>query len=237
MAKYNYDDFSSDNYNLNNFEGPDLGEKAPDFDLKNVENKTTRLLDFSGDFLVLELGSITCPLFQGRREGMDALVKEFNNASFTVLYVREAHPGKNIPAHKSEKDKEVCARRLNDNGEKRTILIDDLAGSAHSAYGNYPNAVFIINRNGCIVFRSDWNSVPATRSALTKLLKGQPAQTKSYFLPVKPSIAFKTLRNSGDGALQDFLAGLPALIWKNVIRRNFLLLVGSPKAVSPDSTC
>ncbi len=79
-----------------------------------------------------------------------------------------------------------------------------------------------------------WRGVPATRAALSKLLKGEPATSKSYFLPVKPWIAIKTLRRSGKGALRDFMVGLPKLIWKNIIRRNFLLLIGSKKSIKID---
>lgn len=237
MNKYNYDGFSSNSYDLDSFSGPELGTKAPDFLLTTVDNQTIGLLEFAGDFLVLELGSVTCPLFQGRREGMSDLVSKYPKLSFSVLYIREAHPGKNIPAHKTITDKIACAVNLSNDGEKRQILIDDLDGTAHSAFGSYPNAIFIINRNGCIVFRSDWNSVPAVKAALNNLLDGQPAHTKSYFLPVKPTVAFRTLKRSGDGALRDFLNGLPKLIWKNVIRRNVLLLMKSGKTISPDANC
>lgn len=235
---YNYEDFSTNQYNLDRFLGPKIGNKAPDFSLSTLMGTQERLLDFEGEFLVLELGSITCPLFQGRREGMSDLVAQYSNVSFSVLYVREAHPGNKIPSHKSQADKSNRAKQLcHDQGEQRKILIDDLAGTAHDAYGSYPNAIFIINKNGCVVFFADWNSVPAVKKALHNLLDGRPAAAKSYFLPVKPTIALRTLRESGDGAVGDFLIGLPKLIWKNVIRRNFLLLINSQKAITPDIRC
>ncbi|CAM0555828.1 hypothetical protein EHLJMEHL_04984 [Vreelandella titanicae] len=237
MKNYNYDKFSSNTYDLNNFYGPEVGNKAPNFSLSNIASEVVNLLDFTGEFLVLELGSITCPLFQGRREGMSDLVGLFPSVSFSVLYVREAHPGSNIPSHKSLEGKISCAKNLNKDGEKRSILIDDINGSAHNGYGGYPNAVFIINRNGCVVFRSDWNSVPATKAALTRLLSGKPANNKSYFLPVKPTIAIKTLKRSGKGAIKDFFMGLPTLIWKNVIKRNVLLFLNVEKVISPDAKC
>lgn len=237
MKNYNYDEFSSNTYDLDNFYGPEVGKKAPNFSLFNIANESVNLLDFTGEFLVLELGSVTCPLFQGRREGMGDLVDRFPNISFSVLYVREAHPGSNIPSHKSFDDKINCAKHLNKDGERRNILIDDINGSAHSGYGGYPNAVFIINRNGCVVFRSDWNSVLATKVALRRLLSGKPATNKSYFLPVKPTIAIKTLKLSGKGAIKDFFIGLPTLIWKNVIKRNVLLFLNIEKTISPDARC
>lgn len=238
MADYNYGEFTTDEYDLTNFHGPELGTKAPDFLLTTVAGEQQTLLDFPGDFLVLELGSITCPLFQGRREGMTTLVAKYPDISFVVLYIREAHPGGNIHAHETFNDKLDCAQDLrNEDKETRLILIDDIEGTAHAAYGSYPNAVFIINKHGCIVFRSDWNSVPATKTALGKLLAGQPAHAKSYFLPVKPTVAWKTLRRSGKGALLDFILGLPKLIWKNLIRRNVLLFFNAGKTVGPDVDC
>lgn len=238
MKNYNYDVFSSTTYNLDDFYGPDVGTKALDFSLSNLDNESVNLLEFTGEFLVLELGSITCPLFQGRREGMSDLVDKFPSVSFSVLYIREAHPGSNFPSHKSLDEKISCAKQLKyADGEKRNIIIDDIKGTAHDSYGGYPNAIFIINKNGCIVFRSDWNNVSATKAALNALLNGNPADTKSYFLPVKPTIAFKTLKRSGKGAIKDFFMGLPTLIWKNVIKRNFLLLFNSEKSISPDIDC
>lgn len=237
MAEYNYEGFEAGAYNLNKFEGPELGTKAPDFTVTTMDGTETNLLEFPGKFLVLELGSITCPLFQGRREGMSDLAKEFEEVSFSILYVREAHPGNRIPAHTSMEEKSSCANRLNEEGETRRILLDDLQGAAHSGYGGYPNAIFVVNRNGCIVFRSDWNSVPATRKALKRLVKGQPAQSKSYFTPIKPTVLYKTLKESGDGALKEFLISFPVLIWKNVIRRNFLLFFSRQNTVAADCDC
>lgn len=162
----------------------------------------------------------------------------YANVSFGILYVREAHLGSIIPAHKNDADKTACAVRLKDNDqEKRQIFIDDIDGTAHSAYGSYPNAIFIINKNGCVVYRSDWNTVPSTKSALNKLAAGQPAHNKSYFLPVKPTTALKVLRKNGKGAAKDFFGGLPTLIWKNLLKRNFLLLFNAQHKISPDAEC
>lgn len=224
MKRYNYDEFSSKTYDLDNFYGPKVGEKAQDFIVLNTENIKVNLLDFIGEFLVLELGSISCPLFQGRREGMSDLVGQFPGVSFSVLYIREAHPGDKIPSHQSINEKVLRAKQLQSDDEKRNIFVDDIKGTAHHAYGGYPNSIFIINKKGCVVFRSDWNNVTATKSALVRLLSGRPANIKSYFFPAKLSVSIKTLRRSGKGAIRDFLLGLPMLIWKNFIKRNILLL-------------
>lgn len=238
MTAYNYSGFSADEYNLNSFHGPIAGDKAPDFDVIDAQNEPRRILEFSGPFLVLELGSITCPLFQSRRNGMAALKTEFPDCAHAVLYVREAHPGQSIPAHgaMSDKIKSACTLRDADK-EPRDILIDDLKGTAHAAYGGYPNAVFIINRSGCVVYRSAWNNVAATRRALKRALAGKSIRSEGLFFPAKPPVALHTLRQAGPGAGMDFLKSLPTLVWKNLIRRNIMILIGRQGAIKPDTGC
>ena len=226
MSSYNYEQFTTNDYDFDRFGGPKVGEKAPDFECTTTENRSKRILDFDGDFLVLELGSITCPLFQGRRAGMSSLHQLFPNVSSAILYVREAHPGIDIPSHRSFEEKQQRAQMLkNDDGEERLILVDGLDGAAHKAYGGLPNAVYIINANGCVVYRSKWNNANATKQALAALTKGKAPDAKGYFLPASPAVVVKTLKRSGDGSLTDFLVGLPKLIWVNLIKRNLSLFL------------
>ena len=238
MSNYNYDKFSTEEYGLSTFHAPELGSKAPDFALDDLDGASVNLLDFDTEFLVLEIGSITCPLFQSRRKSMKSLVEKYSNASFAILYVREAHPGLSRPQHKSNDDKIANARMLRDaDNEGRKILVDDLAGAAHEGYGKYPNAVFIINKNGCVLFRADWNNPAATGRALRALSAGKSATGMGLFLPPKPPVAIKTLKDAGSGAVKDFLKGLPELIWANIVKRNFRVLTGRTPKILPDAQC
>jgi hypothetical protein len=238
MPEYNYANFDADHYELDNFPGPQPGQKAPDFTLETLSGDQQNLLGFDGDFLVLELASITCPLFQSRRTTMKTLQKSNPDTSFSILYVREAHPGKSRPSHKHAGDKRNNALALRDvDHEGRKILLDDMHGTAHAAYGSFPNSVFIINQNGCVVYTSDWNNPFATGRALAALKGGKPAAGQGMFLPAKPPVAIKTLRDAGAGAAPDFLRSLPALIWKNLIKRNLRLIFRRPNSVLPDTRC
>jgi len=238
MTGYNYDKFSTDDYEFEQVAGPVPGQKAPDFELTIPSGEKRRLLDFEGDFLALEMGSITCPLFQSRRRIMGQLSQDFPGVASAVLYVREAHPGAAIPTHRNFEDKQDAARRLKDeDGEGRLVLVDDFDGTAHRAYGSMPNAAYIINRSGCVVFRADWNNPSATRKALAALVKGREMRIKSYFRPPAPAIALRTLKRAGTGAAVDFFRGLPFLIWTNLIKRNLRLLMGRPPKLSRDTTC
>jgi len=238
MNDYHYDRFTAAAYDLDGFDWPGLGKKAPNGEVTTLSGNRQSLLDFSGDFLVLELGSITCPLFQSRRGFMSDLVEQNPNVDFAILYVREAHPGVDICQHKDFTEKNAMAAKLhNEDGENRPILIDDIHGSNHKAFGSYPNSVFIINRSGCVVYRSDWNNPGATGNALKRLLSGQPAGGQGMFLPAKPPIAIATLRRAGGHALKDFLFDLPKLIWKNAIKRNLRVLFGAKTPILPDHVC
>lgn len=236
MTHYNYDSFSSDDYDFDVSTGPSVGTKAPDFTLETSSGETRRLLDFEGDFLVLEMGSITCPLFESRRTIMGTLESE--RVDSIVLYVREAHPGALIPSHRNFDDKQCCARRLkNEEGETRTVLVDDFEGSVHQAYGGMPNSVFIINKDGCVLFRSEWNNPSATRTALNALIENRPVRPRSYFRPGLPATSIRTLKKAGKGSGLDFLQSFPTLFWNNLIKRNLRILFNRPDIVMRDTRC
>lgn len=238
MADYNYTGFSSTTYNLDKFDGPGPGDKAPDFEVGDIDGVTQNILTFDGSFLVLEIGSITCPLFQSRRGGMATMLTDFPQIDQAILYVREAHPGAQTPAHENVGQKIDQARKLRErDGEGRKILIDGIEGRAHRAYGGYPNAVFIINPNGCVVYRSAWNNPDATRRAVVRLLAGKPVRSESLFFPARPPVVLRTLKHAGKGAALDFFSSLPTLIWKNVIKRNLMLLLGRENRIKPDAAC
>ncbi len=238
MSEYNYTKFAANHYELVAFRGPDMGEKAPDVGVRDLDGNTESLLEFEGRFLVLEFGSITCPLFQSRRASMTGIDQDFPDVASKILYVREAHPGANIAAHVTQQDKTASAITLRDkDGEGREILVDDVAGTAHQAYGSYPNAVFIINANGCVVYRSAWNNGGATRRVLKRLLAGKSVRAEAFFLPPKPPVAIGTFKQAGRGSARDFFIGLPQLVWKNFVRRNLRLIFGNRGRVLPDVEC
>jgi hypothetical protein len=121
---YNYQHFHVRYYNMLNSTYPKAGERAPDFTAYTTEGNPVRLSDFRGQVVVLETGSISCPMYVKDVIEMNDIAKKFPDIKFLVLYVREAHPGGNIPAHKTLEDKIECARALPEQeGEQRQILL------------------------------------------------------------------------------------------------------------------
>ncbi len=220
--EYNYDSFDAKHYELLNFRGPRIGDIAPDFVARCLDGREVRLSDYRGPITVLEMGSITCPIYQTRVKGMHAVASDFPDCQFLVLYVREAHPGAHVCQHKSEADKLASASNLKQIfHENREILVDDIDGTAHLLYGGMPNSVFIIDGQGRIVFRSDWNDVSATKKALTKLQHGESAvAVRSYFKPANPAVGKKVFQHAGKGSAKDFFGSLPTLIRQNLLTRN-----------------
>src|SRR5262249_26422011 len=76
-------------------EGPKVGAAAPDFTLKTLDGKdTVRLSKVIGPKpVVLVFGNFTCGPFRALAAEVDALAKRYkDDATFVMVYVREAHP-------------------------------------------------------------------------------------------------------------------------------------------------
>jgi hypothetical protein len=73
--------------------------------------------------------------------------------------VREAHPGEHLTAHAGFEEKLAAARRLRDEiGITRPILVDDVGGTVHRAYGRLPNMSWVLDRGGTILYKAMWTS-------------------------------------------------------------------------------
>ena len=152
-------------------------------------------------------------MYVGNIKQMNVLAKEFTDVRFLVLYIREAHPGSNVPSVTSIKEKLNHAGRLpGEENERRTIIVDTLDGNAHKLYGLFPNAVYVINPQGTVIFRSDWN-IPANVKDV--LANGRnEIHERDHFDPGTPSLikTFRVLLRSGLNAFWDFAIGLPKLL-------------------------
>ncbi|MGB3729140.1 MAG: deiodinase-like protein [Thermodesulfobacteriota bacterium] len=213
IAEYNYCNFKAEYYNFSEFKGAKPGEKALDFDAFGLDGEKVKLSDYFGTWLVLETGSFSCPMYVGNIQKMNQVAKEFPDVRFLVLYIREAHPGSSVPPHKSIEEKLDHAKRLpGEENEERTIIVDTIDGNAHKLYGSYPDAVYIINPEGTVVFRSDWTIASNVKEVL---LQGRDEiHKRDHFEPGAPSIplAFRVLIRAGLNSLWDFTLGLPKLM-------------------------
>lgn len=87
------------------------------------------------------------------------------------MYTREAHPGENVPGHDSFGRKLAGARLLREEtGICRDILVDDLAGTVHRAYGLMPNMTWVIDRGGQVAYKANWTSAANVEAFLARFL-------------------------------------------------------------------
>lgn len=204
---YNYRDFKVDYYTLDEFPGPKPGEKMIDVPFLDLEGNVVQLNQFLDKPLVVETGSLSCPLYTSCIEGMNELSKRRSDVNFVLVYVREAHPGERTSNHTTLRQKIKAASKLKRiYGETRKVLIDSLDGKFHKTYGTYPNSIYVINTDRVVVFRGVWNHIQLVEEALESLKNNEVLPEKN----LRPSmrlgwLTFKTLFQGGIKAFWDIV--------------------------------
>lgn len=101
------------------------------------------------------------------------MAEEFrgDGCQFVFLYTREAHPSDAYPGHDTIERKLDHARTMVDRlGFARPMLVDDLAGTVHHAFGRLPNMTYIVNAGATIVYRAAWTDPRTLRGAIEQTL-------------------------------------------------------------------
>lgn len=207
-------------YDILHSKGIQIGEVISDFEVFTIEGERKRISDYFDKPILLETGSISCGMFAGQMNDMEELAKENKDFTFLILYVREAHPGSKITPHNTIDLKCHLANQLKEvEHVNRTIIVDDLEGSFHNMLGALPNMVFIIDRGGKIVFKSNWNKANNVSAALNTY-RGQRniIDQQWTFLPM-PSLKteHKVFKRAGWDAAWDLIIALPQLIYLHII--------------------
>src|SRR6185312_5594114 len=181
FSSYNFQHFSreilQEHSSQASFAGPEPGERAPDFKADTLDGERVRLSDFHGKKnVLLVFGSATCPMTAASIAGINELYDRFrgDDIEFLFIYVREAHPGEQLSAHRTDSHKQEAARRLRDEEEiEMPIVVDDLRGSIHRKYSRLPNPAFLVDKSGRVAFRTMWSKPDEIESAIEELLELQ----------------------------------------------------------------
>ena len=114
------------------------------------------------------------------------------------LYTREAHPGEFYRHHTSMEVKRHHARALQQEFSlKRQVLLDDLEGTAHRAYGWLPNMTWIIGLGGIIHYKATWTDPADIEDALEEVLRDAERRAKDRLLPYHSERLRWRLRDEG----------------------------------------
>ena len=90
---------------------------------------------------------------------------------FVDVIVRKVNPGPAVPPYRSEAQKVADAEATRrDEGIPWTVLVDDLEGSVHQAYGGLANPAYLIGKDGRVCFYGPATGAPSLHRALNELL-------------------------------------------------------------------
>ncbi len=241
-SNYNYDEFKKDQFAkmlTKQFgDAPDPGDRAPDFELRSIDGDKVRLSDFRDESnVVLVFGSATCPLTAASIGGFEELYEDYRDQDVECLfvYVREAHPGEQIPAHSDMSDKVEAAEILRDEEElEMPVLVDDLSGKVHRRYSSQPNPAFLIDKSGRVAYRQIAFDAGEMREALDELLERQEDRGADHAVvhggestempALKPMLyAHRALERGGQDAISNFrnemgIPGTMAVVGSRVAR-------------------
>jgi len=217
---YNKPRFRVTDYNFESFPGPVAGEPFKDFTFTDLETQAeVHLSDFLGRWVVIETGSTTCSMYTKDIAEMRQLREAHPDIEFLLIYVREAHPGERRGPHTSMDDKINAARTLAPRyGEHRRILVDDINGEFHRAYGSMPNVVYIIRPDGAVHYRCNWATPAEIRAALSDRVnfhRDENADMKAIQASRGKFNMIRTMWTGGLIALYDFARNLPLMIAKH----------------------
>lgn len=218
INSYNYLHFNAKLETKAEFVSADVDDVVLNFTALTIDGEQIELSDFKGKTVVIESGSYTCPSYVGYINPMNKLADKYPDVEFIVLYVREAHPGSKIGPHQSMDEKFEFAKKLkpNDN-ENRTIIIDDLNGSIHSSQILLPNFLLILDKEGKLVYRSEWND-PKTVEKVLIHLENPKSETVPRPRAKMPSMftALRVMKRGGWNAIFDMMPGMPRLMYSRL---------------------
>lgn len=179
--------------------GPEVGEEAPLFTLKDLRGRLVRLEDFKKKKpVVLVTGSYSCPVYRHRHAGLERLFQRYaKRAAFFVLYTVEAHPKGDVSPYADrewvteENVREGILVRQPASYEERVrlavrsqaalnsqvpVLVDEMDNAVWQQYGSAPNAAYYIDSRGKVQIRQDWFDPLQFEKEFLTALQEEPAR-------------------------------------------------------------
>jgi peroxiredoxin len=201
-----------------------VGFDAPEFEASALDGKVIRLNELRGKrHVVMMSGAVTSPMCAYEVPAFNLLQEEFasRDVSFFLLYTRESHPAENYAAHQSLEQKISYARDLQRLENVRLpIIVDHLDGRIHRAYGAWPNALYVIHKDGRLILRSNMANDRELRQFLDDLLETEKAAADGkvthlqYSERIVPHVADQATHRriyerAGPKAFEDYWARRP----------------------------
>jgi hypothetical protein len=202
-----------------------VGTEAPDFELKMLDRGSFRLSHYRGKSnVVLIFGSLTCgstvTQLRAGNPPLGSLYRRFKRKGFEffLVYSVEMHPGEDVPRPTTFEQRLGHALRL--NKEEKVpfpIIVDGIENEVRRLYQALTNPVFLVDRNGVLVYKSSWTWGPDLETALTEMMACERAKTSNEMVRMCYSeklvgltrnrrISAQVHRRAGPGAVETFKA-------------------------------
>ena len=109
------------------------------------------------------------------------------------------------------------------------MLVDDVKGTTHRAYGTLPNMTYILSAGGSIIYRANWTDERTIRMALEQILherSNRRAGTRvtPYYVEWQPQRANERerfmdgLQDIGERAVEEFIAAVEHTEGENAVK-------------------
>ena len=163
-----------------------VGALAPDFELETTAGETVRLSDKRGRIAVFMFVAMTCPPARTQVELWKELYEKHsvNDVEIFFVYSRERHPGeRGYPEFKETKttsERMVYAKMLSEITAV-PVVVDPIDERTLKDYGMVPNAAFVVDREGFIVFKSQWADVRKIEQVVQQLLVAEELKEQTTF--------------------------------------------------------
>jgi len=170
--------------------GPEPGSAVPDIQIMETNGRVFSPSQYKGHVLVLEFGSMSCPVFRSHVQDMENLrSSEGPRAFFLVVYTREQFPAgdDNVERNRSEGVNISQATSLDDRKAEALeaqrelritipMAVDAMDDSVSNAFGAFPNGAVVIGKDGNIAARQQWTNTDTLRTAIDDAF-GAPVAT------------------------------------------------------------
>jgi len=169
------------------FTGPAVGSPVPATPILEANGRLFSPSQYKGHVLVLEFGSMSCPVFRSHAQDMEKLkFIEGPRAFFLIVYTREAFPagdknverntqeGVSIPQTTTVDDRK--AQALEAQRELRITIpmaVDPMDDAVSKTYGGFPNGAVVIGKDGAIAARQEWTNPDTLRQMIDDAFNAQ----------------------------------------------------------------
>jgi len=152
-----------------------VGVLAPDFELETTTGETVRLSDKRGRIAVFMFVAMTCPPARTQVDLWKGLYEKYDVSDVEIffIYSRERHAGeRGYPELKettTTPERMAYAKMLSEITAV-PVAVDPIDERTLKDYGMVPNAAFVVDREGFVVFKSQWADIRKIEQVVQQLL-------------------------------------------------------------------